>query len=165
MNPKKLADKQASNHGISSLKFQILREFLILGYNVLLSDVDIVTLQDPFKHLHRDADVESMSDGWEDFRAYGYDDVDDDATMGWSRYSHSFRIWHYNSGLFYLRASDRTIELMDRITDRLAREQAWDQGGAGGGPAVIALCNDVTSGLGPQALLLVSLDSELTSCL
>lgn len=67
------------------------------------------------------------ADGWEDYRAYGFDDVQDDPDMGWSRYSHTFRIWHYNSGLFYLRASDRTIELMDRITERLGREKAWDQ--------------------------------------
>lgn len=98
-----LADKQASNHGISALKFQILKEFMKLGYHVFLSDVDVVILQDPFKFIHRDRDIEAMSDGWEDHRAYGYDDVDDDAQMGWSRYSHSFRIWHYNSGLFYIR--------------------------------------------------------------
>ena len=29
------------------------------------ADVDIVFLQDPFKHLTRDSDVEGMSDGWD----------------------------------------------------------------------------------------------------
>lgn len=33
------------NHAISALKFKILQEFLELGCHVLLSDVDIVTLQ------------------------------------------------------------------------------------------------------------------------
>ncbi len=31
------------------------------------------------------------------------------------------------AGLFYTRANERTIKLMDRITDRLNREKAWDQ--------------------------------------
>lgn len=33
------------NHAISALKFKVLQEFLELNWNVLLSDVDIVTLQ------------------------------------------------------------------------------------------------------------------------
>lgn len=59
------------NHAVSGLKFRILRRFLDLGYAVLLSDVDIVTLQNPFKFLARDCDVESMSDGWDNATAYG----------------------------------------------------------------------------------------------
>lgn len=42
-----------------------------MGFAVLLSDVDIVTLQNPFQHLHRDCDVEGMSDGWDNATAYG----------------------------------------------------------------------------------------------
>ncbi len=38
---------------------------------VLLSDVDIVTLRNPFPHLMRDCDVEAMSDGWDNATAYG----------------------------------------------------------------------------------------------
>ena len=59
------------NHAVSGLKFRILRRFLDLGYAVLLSDVDIVTLQNPFQFLARDCDVESMSDGWDNATAYG----------------------------------------------------------------------------------------------
>ena len=59
------------NHAVSGLKFKILRRFLDLGYAVLLSDVDIVTLQNPFHSLVRDSDVESMSDGWDNATAYG----------------------------------------------------------------------------------------------
>jgi hypothetical protein len=33
------------NHAISALKFKIVREFLELGWSVLLSDVDIVVVQ------------------------------------------------------------------------------------------------------------------------
>eukprot|EP00887_Chlorella_sp_A99_P008059 scaffold12.g8059.t1 len=52
-----------SNHAVSALKFRILTHFVRLGYAVFLSDVDIVTLQNPFHHLVRDSDVESMTDG------------------------------------------------------------------------------------------------------
>jgi Nucleotide-diphospho-sugar transferase len=47
-----------SNHAVSALKFGILAEFLKLGWSVLLSDVDVVTLDDPFRHLYRDRDIE-----------------------------------------------------------------------------------------------------------
>ena len=53
--------KSGGSHAVSGLKFRILREFLQLGYSVLLSDVDIVYLQNPFDYLYRDSDVESMS--------------------------------------------------------------------------------------------------------
>ena len=59
------------NHAVSGLKFKIIRRFMELGYAVLLSDVDIVTLQNPFKFLVRDSDVEAMSDGWDNATAYG----------------------------------------------------------------------------------------------
>jgi arabinosyltransferase len=54
------------------MKFRVLQHFLKLGYSVLLSDVDIVTLKNPFEHLYRDSDVESMSDGWDNSTAYGW---------------------------------------------------------------------------------------------
>lgn len=99
----------------------------MLGYSVLLSDVDIVYLQNPFSYLHRDCDVESMTDGFDNVTAYGYDDVMDDPSMGWSRYAHTMRIWVFNSGLFYIRPTIPSIELLDRVTAKLAKEKAWDQ--------------------------------------
>ncbi|KAK4481467.1 hypothetical protein RD792_012366 [Penstemon davidsonii] len=119
--------KSGFNHAVSALKFRILREFLQLGYSILLSDVDIVYLQNPFDHLHRDSDVESMSDGHDNMTAYGYNDVFDEPAMGWARYAHTMRIWVYNSGFFYIRPTIPSIELLDRIADRLAHEDAWDQ--------------------------------------
>lgn len=41
------------NHAISSLKFGIIRRFLELGWAVLLSDVDVCILSDPFQQLYR----------------------------------------------------------------------------------------------------------------
>ncbi|KAI3726732.1 hypothetical protein L1987_66536 [Smallanthus sonchifolius] len=120
--------KTGSNHAVSGLKFRILREFLQLGYSVLLSDVDIVYLQNPFDHIYRDSDVESMSDGHDNMTAYGYNDVSDDPSMGWARYAHTMRIWVYNSGFFYLRPTLPAIELLDRVADRLSHPPpAWDQ--------------------------------------
>ncbi|XP_027163029.1 arabinosyltransferase RRA2-like [Coffea eugenioides] len=122
-----LVGRTGGNHAVSGLKFQILREFLQLGYSVLLSDVDIVYLQNPFEHFHRDSDVESMTDGHNNRTAYGYDDVFDEPSMGWARYAHTMRIWVYNSGFFYIRPTIPSIELLDRVSDRLSRGKAWDQ--------------------------------------
>ncbi|XP_078155226.1 arabinosyltransferase RRA2-like [Carex rostrata] len=120
--------KTGGNHQVSGLKFRILREFLQLGYSVLLSDVDIVYIQNPFDHIYRDCDVESMSDGHSNATAYGYNDVFDEPAMGWSRYAHTMRIWVYNSGFFYIRPTVPSIELLDRVADRLSHEpKSWDQ--------------------------------------
>lgn len=119
--------RTGGNHAVSGLKFRILREFLQLGYSVLLSDVDIVYLQNPFDHLYRDSDVESMSDGYNNMTAYGFNDVFDEPAMGWARYAHTMRIWVYNSGFFYIRPTIPSIELLDRVATRLSKENAWDQ--------------------------------------
>ena len=47
------------------------QEFLALGVSVLLSDVDILTLKNPFDHLYRDEDIEALSDGFDPQTAYG----------------------------------------------------------------------------------------------
>ncbi|CAK9142594.1 unnamed protein product [Ilex paraguariensis] len=120
--------RSGGNHAVSALKFRILREFLQLGYSVLLSDVDIVYLQNPFGYLYRDSDVESMTDGHDNTTAYGYDDVFDEPSMGWARYAHTMRMWVYNSGFFYIRPTIPSIELLDRVAGRLSREpNSWDQ--------------------------------------
>jgi len=40
---------------------------------VLLSDVDVIWLANPFNFLVRDSDVEGMSDGWDDPTTFGWD--------------------------------------------------------------------------------------------
>lgn len=76
-----------ANHAISALKFGVLKKFLALGWSVLLSDVDVAVLSDPFSGgwLHRDSDVEGMSDGFDAATAYGAIDGYEDVSMGWSR--------------------------------------------------------------------------------
>ncbi|CAN6289044.1 unnamed protein product [Urochloa humidicola] len=119
--------KTGGNHAVSGLKFRVLREFLQLGYSILLSDIDIIFLRNPFDHLYRDSDVESMSDGHNNMTAYGFNDVFDEPSMGWARYAHTMRIWVYNSGFFYIRPTIPSIELLDRVAYRLSHEKAWDQ--------------------------------------
>jgi hypothetical protein len=120
--------KTGGNHAVSGLKFRVLREFLQLGYSILLSDIDIVFLRNPFEHLYRDSDVESMSDGHNNMTAYGFNDVFDEPSMGWARYAHTMRIWVYNSGFFYIRPTIPSIELLDRVAGRLSHEpKSWDQ--------------------------------------
>ena len=41
----KVQEGTGDNHAISALKFKIIQEFLELGWNVLLSDVDVVIVQ------------------------------------------------------------------------------------------------------------------------
>ncbi|KAL0663701.1 hypothetical protein Bca4012_100538 [Brassica carinata] len=115
------------NHTVSGLKFRVLREFLQLGYGVLLSNVDIVFLQNPFGHLYRDSDVETTSDGHDNSTAYGFNNGFDEPSMGWARYAHTMRIWVFNSGFFYLRPTLPSIELLDRVADTLSKADAWDQ--------------------------------------
>jgi len=127
---KKIAAAQAgtgNNHAISALKFGIIKEFLVLGWSVLLSDVDVVVVQNPFDHLYRDSDVEGMSDGYDEPTAYGFVDGYDDPSMGWARYAQAMKHMNFNSGLFYLRSNDRTINLMQRLEERLAKQKYWDQ--------------------------------------
>ncbi|CAL8464975.1 g4510 [Coccomyxa elongata] len=123
----KAQEGTGDNHAISALKFKIIQEFLELGWNVLLSDVDVIVVQDPFQHLYRDHDIEGMSDGFDDATAYGNINGLDDPSMGWSRYAQGTTHLNLNSGLFYIQANARTIDLMKRIAARLAKEKAWDQ--------------------------------------
>lgn len=47
--------------------------------------------------------------------------------MGWSRYIHSMRVFVFNSGLFYIRPTLASLDLLDRIAYRLDHEDGWDQ--------------------------------------
>lgn len=119
--------KTGENHAVSALKFRILKRFLKLGWNVFLSDVDVCVLSNPFKELFRDSDIEGMSDGFDDRTAYGSIEYFDDPSMGWARSAQYYKRFNLNSGLFYVKANERTIDLMQRLEDRLDKEDAWDQ--------------------------------------
>jgi hypothetical protein len=53
--------------------------------------------------------------------------VQDDESMGWSRYAHTMRIFVFNSGLFYMRPSDATMDLLDKVINHLETRGGWDQ--------------------------------------
>lgn len=123
----KVQQGTGDNHAVSAMKFGILRQFVELGWSVLLSDVDICIFKNPFEHLYRDSDVEGMTDGFDDPTAYGEIGGFDDPSMGWGRYAQLYKHFNLNSGLFYLRANNRTVELMTRLANRLSHQQYWDQ--------------------------------------
>lgn len=68
-----------------------------------------------------------MTDGFDDATAYGFVDGLDDASMGWARYAQATKHMNLNSGLFYVRANSNTVELMERLRDRLSSTKYWDQ--------------------------------------
>mgnify|MGYP006140506887 CR=1 FL=1 len=105
------------NHATSGLKFKILVDFLSVGCSVLLSDVDVLWLSNPFPQgLYRDSDVEGMSDGWDHLTAYGHD-------VGGG----SLRVHARNSGMFYLQATREGLAMVRRLAYRMDHEGTWDQ--------------------------------------
>jgi hypothetical protein len=38
---------------VSAIKYSLIQAFLQLGYHTLVSDMDLVYISNPFKHLHR----------------------------------------------------------------------------------------------------------------
>jgi len=103
------------NHATSGLKFKVLIDFLSVGCSVLLSDVDVIWLANPFLKLYRDADVEGMSDGWDEPTTYGYNDLG------------ALRVFARNSGMFYLRATHEALRMVQRLAYRMETEGVWDQ--------------------------------------
>ena len=131
------------NHATSGLKFRVLHEFLSVGVSVLLSDVDVVWMRNPFggtrfvaetgresgepamtydeSAIYGDSDVEGMTDGWDDVSAYGFE----------HRASNGIpmrRLVARNSGLFYLSATNEALRMVERLAERMATEaNTWDQ--------------------------------------
>jgi len=103
------------NHETSGLKFKVLIDFLSIGCSVLLSDVDVIWLSNPFPFLYRDTDVEGMSDGWDDPTTYGYE------------YQGMLRVFARNSGMFFLQATNESLVMMRRLAHRMETEYTWDQ--------------------------------------
>ena len=91
-------DKALGSHKISAQKFKFVRSFLTVGASVLMTDIDVVYLQNPFDHLWRDADIEGTTDGWDDGSAYGWLEQLDDPSLGaYGRFRPAMRITARNS--------------------------------------------------------------------
>ena len=57
-------DAAKGAHKISAQKFKFMGELLGAGASVLVTDIDVVYVQDPFRYLHRDSDLEGAAAGW-----------------------------------------------------------------------------------------------------
>eukprot|EP00873_Tetraselmis_striata_P045504 jgi/Tetstr1/465768/TSEL_010393.t1 len=123
-------EKQKGSHPanqISTLKYGMVAQILSLGYNVLVADMDLVFLKDPFQHLHRDSDLESQTDGFTPQWSYGQFGGIADKTMGWGGGGLYLQVFTLNVGCIFLRANERTVELMRRVRARLLASPGWDQ--------------------------------------
>jgi hypothetical protein len=79
-------------------------------------------------HPCRDHDLEGMSDGFDAPTAYGQIEGFDDPSMGWARFAQKESHFNLNSGLFYLAANPRTVELMQvRLACKAIAKLAWWQ--------------------------------------
>ena len=120
------------NHKVSAQKFSLLRSFVAVGCSVLLTDTDVVYVRNPLPFLYRDADVESMTDGWDADTAFGWLDPLDDVSMGAQsplRRGHTLRAAALNSGLWFVQATHPVLSLMTVMEHRMATEDLWDQAG------------------------------------
>lgn len=109
-------------------RFQLMREINRLGYSVLVSDVDIVFFQNPFKKLYRDKDVETMSDGVRDEYASGkFENIDVFSPNNMHSYPVAMKIMHLNCGFTYYKATPGTMAFLDRLVSRIHYEEVWDQ--------------------------------------
>mmetsp|Transcript_13669 Transcript_13669/g.57466 ORF Transcript_13669/g.57466 Transcript_13669/m.57466 type:complete len:1028 (+) Transcript_13669:429-3512(+) len=123
------------SHKVSAQKFSIVKEFVERGCSVLLTDTDVAYLRNPFPFLFRDADVESMSDGWDASSAFGFLETVDDASLGRApdsgrRRAKTFRVAALNSGMWLVMATRASARLMTTMAHRMATEpDLWDQAG------------------------------------
>ena len=46
------------------------------------ADLDVVTVQNPFNFVSRDADFEGMSNGWDDGNAYTFKEIESERGLG-----------------------------------------------------------------------------------
>ena len=47
--------------------------------------------------------------------------------MGWARFAHSMRVFVFNSGYFYIRPTQASVDLLNKVIYRVETESGWDQ--------------------------------------
>lgn len=122
----KSQDKTREANRVSTVKYILLQRLIQLGYHTLVSDMDLVYIQNPFDHLHRDSDIEGQTDGFDDM-AYGLIEGIHDASMGWGGGGLYVKIFTINVGCVYVRATCRSYALVKAVYDSLSVAAAWDQ--------------------------------------
>ncbi|KAJ9529018.1 hypothetical protein QJQ45_007084 [Haematococcus lacustris] len=111
---------------VSTIKYTLLKTLLQLGVNTLITDMDLVYISNPFDHLHRDADIEVQTDGFDDM-AYGQLESVHDPSMGWGGGGLYFHTFTTNVGCMWVKANARSFKLMAQVSDHLSQRQGWDQ--------------------------------------
>ncbi|KAF7025422.1 hypothetical protein CFC21_037596 [Triticum aestivum] len=90
-------------------RLEVPQRILQLGYNYLSTDVDVMWLRNPFRHISLYADVAMSTD-----RFYG--NAEDLQNVG-------------NGGFYYIRSTNRTVEMLSRwLAARSRFPSAHDQG-------------------------------------
>jgi hypothetical protein len=112
---------------ISTLKYGLLRQALLMGFSILVVDLDLVFLRDPFEHLYRDADVEASTDGFTSGWAGGQIGSVHEPKMGWGAGGLYVQHFTLNVGCAFFRPTERAIELLARVAHKLSLASAWDQ--------------------------------------
>jgi len=112
---------------ISTLKYGLLKQTLLMGFSVMVVDLDIIFLKDPFLHLYRDADVEGSTDGFTAGWASGQISSVHEPKMGWGAGGLYVQYFTMNVGCAFIRPTPAAINLMQRVADRLSKAAAWDQ--------------------------------------
>ncbi|KAL6756737.1 nucleotide-diphospho-sugar transferase-domain-containing protein [Haematococcus lacustris] len=123
--PKVQAKSHPANQ-VSTIKYTLLKTLLQLGVNTLITDMDLVYISNPFDHLHRDADIEVQTDGFDDM-AYGQLESVHDPSMGWGGGGLYFHTFTTNVGCMWVKANARSFKLMAQVSDHLSQQQGWDQ--------------------------------------
>ena len=97
-----------------------------MGFAVLVVDLDLVFLKDPFEHLYRDADVEASTDGFTESWAGGQSVPY--TSQRWAGARAGFRAaFHAQRRLRVFSPDGRALELLRRVATRLSQASAWDQ--------------------------------------
>lgn len=126
-------DQPDERRRVSCARLYYLRELLRAGVNVLQADVDVFFFSNPFPlfSLH---DVQSMTDGVIMEHAYGYPvfspSVDGGKPVKRATAMQGqveFRVNQLNIGFMFLRASQRSLRLLETVTRILAHTNTWEQ--------------------------------------
>lgn len=123
-------DAQKGSRGanmISTLKYDLLADVMLMGYAILVVDLDLVFLRNPFDHLHRDSDLEGSSDGFTKGWAGGQISSVSDKSMGWGGGGLYTQLFTINVGCVFVQPSPRTVALARRVAAALKAKPAWDQ--------------------------------------
>ena len=120
-------DAAKGSHSISAQKFKYIGAILSVGASVLVSDIDVIYVRNPFEHLYRDSDVEGTTDGWDAATAYGWTETVEDKSLDWAAYTYTHRSTAWNSGLWFIQATLGGARLMQLLAHRMVTEHVWDQ--------------------------------------